>query len=254
MPYGSGRAFEIAFDFIAHELRIDGCDGESARISLEPMSVAEFYRRLMGKLRALDIDVHIHKMPNEIADAIPFDRDDVHKSYDRAAVERFWRILLQVDRLLKRFRAGFGGKASPVHFFWGSFDMALTRFSGRTAPPHPGGFPNMPDWATREAYSREEHSVGFWPGGSGMEAALYAYAYPEPEGFASAKVSPAAAMWNAQLREFLLPYDAVRESADPDADVLAFFQTTYDAAASLAHWDRALLDLPMPEEQPTTGS
>jgi len=176
MPYRGGRAFKIDFDFIRRELRIDGCDGERASFALEPMSVADFHQRLTAALASLDIHVKINVMPNEIADAIRFDRDTVHGAYDAEQAERFWRILLQADRLCKQFRSGFLGKASPVHFFWGSFDLAVTRFSGRPAPPHPGGFPNMPDAATREAYSHEEHSVGFWPGGSGMAATFYAYA------------------------------------------------------------------------------
>jgi len=241
MPYLNNRSFEITFDFIYHHLHIAGCDGEKAGFPLEPMTVAEFYRRTMDALHSIDIDARINRKPNEIADAIPFDRDTTHKSYDRVYVERFWRALLQIDRLCKVFRARFIGKASPVHFFWGSFDLATTRFSGRTAPPHPGGFPNMPDSATREAYSHEEHSVGFWPGGFGMEALLYAYAYPEPAGFAEAKVEPAAASWNTQLKEFVLPYEAVRTSSDPDAAALAFFQSTYDATAKLANWDSALV-------------
>ncbi len=242
MPYPGSRAFKIDFDFIRRELRIDGCDGERASFALEPMTVADFYRRLADALDSLNIHVKINMTPNEIPDAVRFDRDTVHRAYDAEQAERFWRILLQADRLCKDFRSGFLGKASPVHFFWGSFDLAVTRFSGRPAPPHPGGFPNMPDSATREAYSHEEHSVGFWPGGSGMEATFYAYAYPEPSGFAGAHVLPGAAFWNDQMREFMLPYEAVRTAAHPDRAVLDFFQSTYNAAADLAHWDRAALE------------
>lgn len=242
MPYRDGRFLEIVFDFLAHELRIEGCDGERTGFALEPMTVAEFYRRIFDALHELQFDVRIHGKPNEVTDAIPFAQDTVHKSYDRNAVERFWRILLQADRLFKQFRCGFTGKASPVHFFWGSFDLATTRFSGRPAPPHPGGFPNMPDAATREAYSHEEYSAGFWPGGSGMEAAFYAYTYPEPENYAQARVAPADAAWSTALKEFLLPYEAVRASADPDAAVRAFLESTYGAAADLAGWDRSALE------------
>ena len=242
MPYRDGRSFGIDFDFIEQALRIDGCDGEQARIDLEPMSVAEFYRRLMRELHVLDIDVRINTKPNELADATPLDQDTTHASFDAEAAQRFWRALLQADRLCKAFRSTFVGKASPVHFFWGSFDLAVTRFSGREAPPHPGGIPNLPDAVTREAYSREEHSVGFWPGGAGLEASFYAYAYPEPAGFADAKVAPDAARWNPQLREFLLPYEAVRTAPDPDRTVLDFFQSTYDAAADLGKWDRERLE------------
>lgn len=243
MPYPDGRMLSIDFDFIVHELRIQDSDGAQRSLTLEPMTVAAFYEATMDALAALHASVRISARPNEVAQAIPFAQDTVHRAYDRAAVERFHRALLQANRLCNVFRAGFAGKASPVHFFWGSFDLATTRFSGRTAPAHPGGFPNMPDAATREAYSREEHSVGFWPGGPGVEALFYAYAYPEPPGFAQARIGPPQASWFAPLREFALPYEAVRTAADPDGAVLDFFTTTYDAAASLAKWDRALLDI-----------
>ncbi|MFZ0574136.1 MAG: DUF5996 family protein [Candidatus Cybelea sp.] len=243
MPYSGGRRLSIDFDFLGSRLQLRGCDGERGGFTLEPMSVAEFYRRVMDELRALDFDVRINTMPNEIADAVRFDEDTVHASYDKAYVERFFRALLQADRLCKDFRAPFLGKASPVHFFWGSFDLAVTRFSGRLAPPHPGGIPNLPDWVTREAYSREEQSVGFWPGGPGIEASFYAYAYPEPPGFAQANVAPPG-YWTDRLREFLLPYESVRTSTDPDRTVLDFFNSTYEAAANLAKWDRASLERP----------
>ena len=243
MPYGP-RSFAIDFDFLSHALRIEECDGQTASFPLEPMSVADFYRRTMEALASLDIRVRISKKPNEVAVAVPFDRDTAHKSYDKAYVERFWRALIQVDRLCKLFRAEFLGKASPVHFFWGAFDLAVTRFSGRPAPAHPGGFPNMPDSATREGYSHEEHSVGFWLGAAGIEPMFYAYAYPEPRDYASATVKPQAASWNAQLREFVLPYEAVRLSVDPDRAALDFFRSTYEAAADLAHWNRAALERP----------
>ena len=166
----------------------------------------------------------------------------MHASYDKTFVERFHRVLIQADRLCKIFRSRFIGKASPVHFFWGSFDLAVTRFSGRPAPPHPGGIPNLPDWITREAYSHEVSSCGFWPGGYGVDAVFYAYAYPEPQGFAQAPVRPSQASYNAQMKEFMLPYDAVRASSDPDTMVLDFFQSTYDASANLGGWDRSALE------------
>jgi len=242
MPYGKGRDFEITFDFHDHALVIRDCDGAERSFALETMSVAEFYKRVMAELDALGMPVHINMKPNEIADAIPFDRDTQHASYDKEYAARFWRVLVQADRLCKQFRASFLGKASPVHFFWGSFDLAETRFSGRLAPPHPGGIPNLPDWVTREAYSHEEQSVGFWPGMPGLDALFYAYAYPEPPGFSSATIKPADASWNPTLKEFVLPYEAVRTSKDPDRAVLDFFETTYGAAADLGKWDRAALE------------
>lgn len=242
MPYGTGRSLSIEFDFLNAALLLTGCDGESARIALEPMSVASFYARLMEELRALHFDVRIHARPNEVAVAIPFAQDEAHASYDNAYALRFWRVLLQADRLFNRFRGEFLGKASPVHFFWGSFDLALSLFSGRDASLHPGGFPNMPDSATREAYSREEYSCGFWPGGSGAEALFYAYAYPQPERFEAAPVRPESAQWSAAMREFVLPYEAVRTAADPDRAVIDFLNSTYGAAADRARWDRATLE------------
>jgi hypothetical protein len=242
MPYQTSRAFQIDFDFIDHMLRIQECDGGETEFALEPMSVAKFYRKVMESLHSLDFDVKISARPNEVPEAIPFDRDNTHASYDKEYAHRFWRVLLQADRLFKIFRSRYIGKVSPVHFWWGALDLAVTRFSGRKAPPHPGGFPNMPDSATREAYSHEVSSAGFWPGGYGMDAAFYAYAYPQSEGFAKAHVEPDAAYYHTQLREFVLPYDAVRLSDDRDAMVLAFLQSTYEAAAELGHWDRAALE------------
>ncbi len=242
MPYPGGRALQIDFDFIAQELVLADCDGGRTAFALEPMTVAEFYRRVMEAVRSLGFDVRIVAKPNEVADAIPFARDTVHSVYDGRQAYRFWRALVQADRLCKIFRAPFLGKASPVHFFWGSFDLAVTRFSGRTAPPHPGGFPNMPDSAMREAYSHEEQSVGFWAGGGGSEALFYSYAYPTPAGFSETAIEPAAASWYAPMGEFVLPYEAARTAPDPDRSVLAFFQSTYDAAANLARWDRAALE------------
>jgi hypothetical protein len=242
IPYAA-RAFQIDFDFISHELVVRSSDGGVAHAPLEAQSVATFYRRLMDALATLDIDVHIRKKPNEVPDPIPFDRDEAHKAYDRDYANRFWRILVQADRVFIRFRARFIGKCSPVHFFWGAPDLAVTRFSGRRAPEHPGGVPNLPDRVTREAYSHEVSSCGFWSGGGSIPyAAFYSYAYPEPSGFASALVQPAAAFYSKDLHEFVLPYDAVRESDSPDETVLLFLQTTYDAAANLANWDRGSLE------------
>jgi hypothetical protein len=218
MPYAGDRSFSIDFDFQNHRLIIDDCDGRTEAFALEPMSVATFYRKLMDRLASMDIHVKIYGKPNEVVEAIPFASDETHRSYDAKYVERFWCVLLQVDRLCKVFRADFLGKASPVHFFWGSFDMAVTLFSGRPAPPHPGGFPNMPD------------------------ASFYGYAYPEPSGLADAKVDPEAAGWNGQLREFVLPYAAVLEAADRDCAVLDFFRSVYAAAATLGGWDRKALE------------
>jgi len=242
IPHGL-RAFEINFDFIDHELVIAVSDGTTARIALEPQTVAMFYRRVMGALRGLDLDVKIHGLPNEVPDPIPFARDEVHRAYDAAAVNRFWRVLVQSDRVFKRFRSGFIGKCSPVHLFWGALDLAVTRFSGRPAPEHPGGIPNLPDRVTREAYSHEVSSCGFWAGGGAVAyPAYYAYAYPEPAGFVSARVGPADAFYSTDMREFILPYDAVRLSDDPDRTLLEFLQSTYVAAADLAGWDRAALE------------
>ena len=207
------------------------------------MPVAEFYEKAMGTLRDLGIEVNIWTMPVEVADAVPFEQDRQHKSYDADAVHRFWRALVHMDRVMKQFRAGFAGKVSPVHFFWGSFDMAVTRFSGRTAPPHPGGMPNLGNRVAREAYSHEVSSCGFWPGNGGFgKAAFYSYAYPAPPGFADAPLRPPAAVFDKNLQEFILDYDTVRMSDDADAMLLEFFQSTYDAAANAGRWDRAALE------------
>jgi hypothetical protein len=207
------------------------------------MSVAEFYDRTMSALRGLGFDIAIWTMPVEVVDAIPFEKDREHKSYDADYAHRFWRVLVQSDRVMNAFRSRFTGKVSPVHFFWGSFDLAVTRFSGRTAPPHPGGMPNLGDWVAREAYSHEVSSCGFWPGNGGYgKAAYYAYAYPAPNGFAEAPLRPAAARFDTALGEFVLDYDAVRQSPAPDKVLLDFFQSTYEAAADNAGWDRAALE------------
>lgn len=237
------RIFQIEFDFIDHQLRIQTADGSTGGFALEPQSVATFCARLMEEMRRLDLGVKIWGTPNEVVDAIPFDQDDVHRAYDREYVNRFWRILVQADRIFKVFRARFIGKCSPVHFFWGAADLAVTRFSGRRAPEHPGGIPNLPDRVTREAYSHEVSNCGFWAGGGPIPyPAFYAYAYPEPPGFADAAIKPAEAIYSPDLREFVLPYDVVRQSASPDDTLLDFLQTTYEAAACLAKWDRASLE------------
>jgi hypothetical protein len=237
MPYGE-RTFQIDFDFTDHTLRIATCDDDSRTVPLRPQTTADFFAAVKGALRELDLDVRIHGRPNEIENAIPFAEDRVHASYDAGAAHRFWRVLLQADRVFKRFRARFTGKSSPVHFFWGSFDLAVTRFSGRTAPEHPGGFPNMPDTVTREAYSHEVISAGFWPGGDAMPYPMfYSYAYPSPDGFSTAEVLPAAAGWNADFGQFVLPYEDVRNAASPEETLLEFMQSAYDAAARLAKWD-----------------
>jgi uncharacterized protein DUF5996 len=243
IPHGE-RTFEIYLDFTTHDLSIETSDGQHTSLPMQPQSVASFYRRLMEALDALGLHVHIHARPNEIPDPIlPFDQDETNTAYDRDAAHRFWRALVQADRVLKQFRARFIGKCSPVHFFWGAPDLAVTRFSGRKAPQHPGGIPNLPDRVTREAYSHEVSSCGFWWGGGAVpQAAFYAYAYPEPEGFAKARVEPPAAFYSNDLHEFILPYDAVRLSDRPDETLLAFVQTTYEAAANLAKWDRAALE------------
>src|SRR5438105_5370448 len=241
IPYGT-RAFEIEFDFIRHQLGISTTEGDERAIRLQPQSVASFYREVMSKLRELAIEVHIGMRPNETLEAIPFDRDEKHAAYDPEYANRFWRVLLQVDRVFKEFRSRFCGKCSPVHFFWGSFDLAVTRFSGRPAPPHPGGIPHLPDAITREAYSQEVSSLGFWPGADVMpQAIFYSYAYPEPKGFGEANVKPDAAAYNSQLKEFILPYDAVRNAKSPDDALLEFAQSTYDAASALGKWEREAL-------------
>ena len=239
IPHGVST-FEIAFDFIDHQLRIEKSDGAHRTIELKPRSVAEFYRMVMEALGDLDLSVGINTMPNEIENPIPFDRDEEHRSYDREYANRFWRVLVQTDRIFKEFRSRFCGKCSPVHFFWGSFDLAVTRFSGRPAPPHPGGVPHLPDEIAREAYSQEVSSLGFWPGNAAMPI-FYSYAYPEPIGFAEANVRPDAASYQPKLREFILPYDTVRTAESPDEVLLDFAQSTYDAASKLGKWDRDAL-------------
>ena len=242
VPYGD-RTFEIEFDFVRHQLTIQSSDGRTRAMPLEPQSVAAFYTRLMGEMDGLDLRVEIDRHPKEVPDPIPFDRDEMHKSYDPEYASRFWRVLVQADRVFEIFRARFVGKCSPVHFFWGAADLAVTRFSGRPAPQHPGGVPNLPDWVTREAYSHEVSSCGFWPGGGAIAyPAFYSYAYPEPAGFSAVRVQPEQAFYSAELREFILPYDQVRQAKSPDDTLLDFLQTTYEAAATLANWDRDSLE------------
>jgi hypothetical protein len=243
IPDGA-RLFQIDFDFVDHVLWLRVSDGHYRQVMLRPISVAEFYVEVMAALKQLGIDVEISTMPCEMPDAIRFDRDTTHNAYDAEAARRFWRVLISAYRVLSLFRSGFLGKASPVHFFWGSFDLAVTRFSGRRAPLHPGGVPNLDDTVVREAYSHEVSSAGFWPGGGGPVdyAAFYSYAYPAPDGFAAARVTPSDAFWSKELGEFILPYDTVRTARDGDAVLMEFLQSTYAAAADLAKWDRGALE------------
>ncbi|MCJ0902688.1 DUF5996 family protein [Rhodococcus sp. ARC_M6] len=240
IPYG-GRVFDIEFDLCDHRLQIRDSSGASHGFALEPQSVATFYAQTMEALRALGISVDIQPTPNEVDPAVPFADDHTHCTYDARAVHLFWRQLVHADRVIAAFRAGFIGKVSPVHFFWGAMDLACTRFSGRTAPPHPGGAPNCGDWVMVEGYSHELSSCGFWPGG-GDEGAFYSYCYPPPDGFKDSSVEPSAAFYSDDFGQFLLPYESVRTSADPDATLRAFLETTYRAAAELGHWDRAALE------------
>ncbi|MFN2541836.1 MAG: DUF5996 family protein [Chthoniobacterales bacterium] len=247
IPHGS-RVFEIEFDFVAHRLLVTTSDGAGREIPLQPRSVAEFYKITMSILDELDLPVQINTMPNEVVDAIPFERDQTHRAYDAEHANRFWRVLLQADRVFKLFRSRFCGKCSPVHFFWGSFDLAVTRFSGRPAPPHPGGIPHLPDAVTREAYSQEVSSLGFWPGNDALpQAIFYSYAYPEPRGFSEAEIKPEAASYNPQLKEFILPYEVVRSAQSPAEMLLDFAQSTYDAASRLGNWDGAALEEKKPD-------
>jgi hypothetical protein len=242
IPYGN-RTFQIDFDFINHQITIQSSDGGMAGFSLQPQSVAAFYGRLKDEMAKLDLHININQKPNEIPDPIPFDQDETHKAYDQVYANRFWRVLVQADRVFKEFRARFVGKCSPVHYFWGAPDLAVTRFSGRPAPEHPGGVPHLPDRVAREAYSHEVSSCGFWPGGGPIAyPVFYSYAYPEPSGFASAPVKPNAAFYSKDLREFILPYDVVHAAESPDETLLDFLQTTYEAAANLANWDRNFLE------------
>jgi hypothetical protein len=242
IPY-EGRTFAIDFDFVDHALRISTSTGQKRAFDLVPMSVAAFYEKTMRALGDLGIEVEIYPKPVEVPDPIqPFPEDEAHASYDADAVHRFWRALVQVDRVFTAFRARFIGKVSPVHFFWGAFDLAVTRFSGRDAPRHPGGVPNCADWVMEEAYSKELSSAGFWPGTGLGEAAFYSYAYPEPDGYRERDVEPDAAYYLDEMGEYVLPYEAVRTADDSDGTLLAFLQSTYEAAADRADWDRDALE------------
>ena len=242
MPHPTGPAFQIDFDFVDHRLDVETATGQVRSLDLEPRSVADFYEQVMALLVDLGVETEIWPMPVEIPGAIPFPEDHDHDSYDADAVHRFWLALVEMDRVLNVFRARFVGKSSPVHLFWGAIDVALTRFSGRTAPRHPGGAANCGPHVMWEAYSHEVSSCGYWPGPPGEEGVFYAYAYPEPPGYRDSAVSPLGARWDDGLGEFILPYEVVRTAADPDAALLEFAQSTYEAAANTADWDRAALE------------
>ena len=238
IPYGKD-VFEIRFDFVDHKLIVDRCDGRRRVLALEPRTVADFYSEFMSTLRSLDLDIAIYAKPVEVVDPIPFAEDTLYRAYDADAAYRFWRIVTSCDSVFKQFRAWFVGKSSPVHFFWGSFDLAVTRFSGRRAPERPGA-----DAITREAYSHEVISAGWWPGGSGVNGpAFYCYAAPEPAGLPQQKVHPELAFYHPDLKEFILMYDEVRKSQAPERMLLEFLQSTYEAAAALASWDRGELEV-----------
>jgi hypothetical protein len=242
IPHGT-RTFQIDFDFLDHRLRILADDGATRQLPLEPRSVASFYSDVMKALEELELGTRIWTMPQEVSDPVRFEEDHGHASYDPEYIHRFWRVLVQSNRVFQQFRSHFVGKCSPVHFFWGSFDLAVTRFSGRPAPEHPGGVPGLADRIVREAYSHEVSSAGFWPGGGPVEEAIfYAYAYPEPEGFREHPIRPDAAFYHDALREFVLPYEAVRTAGSPDETLLAFLQSSYEAAANLGGWDRGSLE------------
>ena len=242
VPDGDG-AVTVDFDLVEHHLEVHAVGGRTARVDLAPMSVADFWHRVRAAIHDVGGRPTMHGTPNEVADPVPFVEDTLPRPYDAAAVERFHRALVHIERVFSHFRTGFIGKVSPAHLFWGSFDLAVTRFSGRSAPPHPGGVPNLPDAVSREAYSHEVSSAGFWPGGNGVEEPMfYSYAYPAPAGFADRKAEPAAAYFHPELQEFVLPYEAVRTADDPDAALRAFLQSTYEAAADLGNWDRELIE------------
>jgi hypothetical protein len=245
MPYGQ-RMLQIDFDFLDHVLRIAVDEGDQRVIPLQPISVAAFYKRVMEALESLGTPVRIWPSPCEVANPIPFEQDETHSSYDPEYAQRFWRVLLQSTRVFTTFRSRFRGKVSPVHLFWGAMDLACTRFSGRTAPEHKS-MPGLPDHITHDAYSHEVSSCGFWPGMPGMEAMFYSYAYPEPPGFAAYSIKPSAASYSKDFGEFVLPYAAMRQSPDPDAALLEFLQSTYEAAADCARWDRAALEVETPQ-------
>ncbi|MGH6608822.1 MAG: DUF5996 family protein [Burkholderiaceae bacterium] len=247
IPDGPGGV-EIVFDLIEHAVIGTATDGRTERFSLGPMSVAQFHQRFLALLRSLGATTKIHGRPNEVPDPVPFADDRIERPYDADAVTRFFHAIVLIDRVLKRFRTSYLGKVSPVHLFWGSFDMAVTRFSGRRAPLHPGGIPALPDDVTREAYSHEVSSAGFWPGGGAIDfPAFYSYVYPAPHGFSDAQVAPSEAYYEKKLSEFVLPYDAVRRSSDPDSTLMAFLDSTYRAAADLGGWNRDELECALGE-------
>jgi hypothetical protein len=241
MPYPAGLC-EVVFDFVHHRLRLHTSSGQTHELALEPCSVADFYRRYQALLSQAGVGAKIWPVPVEVVEAIPFTDNHQLGAYDREAVQRFWQVLVQADQALQEFRSRFTGKCSPVHFFWGSFDLAVTRFSGRPAPPHPGGVPHLADWVTRESYSAEQCAVGWWPGDDSQDAAFYSYAYPGMPALAEAAIQPPAAFFSAEKGEFFLPYEAVRTAPDPKQLVLDFAQSAYEAVATLAHWDRAELE------------
>jgi hypothetical protein len=252
MPYGE-RLLQLEFDFVEHRLEGSASDGRSFAIDLEPMSVATFYRAVMDSLASLDINVSIRTTPVEVAVAIPFEQDVIHATYDRDQARTFWQGLRTAHRLLTRFRGGFIGKASPVHFFWGGFDLAVSRFCGRTAPRHPGGIPNCPDWVMHEAYSHEVSSAGWWPSSPDLGPLFYSYMYPQPDGYPLSRVLPEGAAFSPELGLFVLPEAALRELEEPDAAVLDFLQSTYEAGAGLAGWDRATLETSDPQRERAGG-
>lgn len=246
--HSGDTALEVELDLVDHSLEVRSSRANAVRLALKSESVAAFYRRYTDALRGLGVDLHIHATPNEVEDATPFAEDEKHCSYDPEYANRFWRILSESDRVFTEFRARFVGKASPSHFFWGAMDLAVTRFSGRPAPKHPGGAPHCPDYVQTEGYSHELTSAGFWPGSLGAvdDPVYYAYAYPEPSGYSSEKVKPAAAFYHQDLREFILPYEAVRSAKSPDDTLLDFLESTYEAGAKLLKWDRTALERSSP--------
>jgi hypothetical protein len=253
MPWNGGT-FQIDFDFIDHRARIATSDGRTDELELRPRTVADFYRSLVGKLGRLGIDVEIHGVPNEVPDPVPFELNERNGEYQAEYANRFWRILSSSACVMEDFRGDFIGKCSPVHFFWGGMDLAVTRFSGARAPEHPGGIPSLPDWVTREAYSHEVSSAGFWPGGeSHPHPIYYSYAYPSPEGFSEAGLRPDAARWDEGLSEFVLPYEAIRTGGSPGEDLMEFLESTYVAAADLGGWDREVLEWKTGERPPPGG-
>jgi len=251
IPYGT-QSFQLDFDFFDHVLRISTSGGDQAKVALRPRSVADFHGAVLGGLASLGMPVEIHGSPNEVPDPVPFAENETQAAYDPEYATRFFRVLSSTARVFGAFRSRFVGKSSPVHLFWGAMDLAVTRFSGREAPEHPGGIPNLPDWVTREAYSHEVFSVGFWPGSAAYpDPIFYAYAYPSPTGFPESSVAPAAARWDTGLSEFVLPYDAIRMSETPEDDLMAFLESTWEAAAELGDWDRSALEWG-PGRQPRT--